>query len=218
MKDKKTNQQKLNRIHQDIKPDYYDQGISKNIFQWYWHTKRFKIIEKIINDYRGKTLDIGCHSGNITKLMADITGSETHGLDISTQAIKYAQEKYPGLYFQVAQVQKDLPYASNTFDLVTCFDVLEHIPDVKKLIQEIKRILKGKGYLIIGLPVENILWKIVWFFWTRSKGRVWQETHIHKFTDQHLTDLLEKNNFAKIQEKKIHLGMWRIIKYKYCEL
>lgn len=215
MESEKINQQKLNQIYQNVKPDYYEQGIKRNIFQWYWHTKRFEAIKKMMNGCKGKSLDIGCHSGNITKLIADFTVGETYGLDISSQAIKYAQKKYPDLHFRAAPAQNKLPYADNYFDLITCFDVLEHLPDLERVIQEIKRVLKKGGYLIIGMPIENILWKIIWFFWTKSKGRVWEGTHINNFTNQFLIDLFKKNDFTKIQEEKIHLGMWRIIKYKH---
>ena len=207
--------EQLDQIHKRIPPDYYERGITKNIFQRYWHTKRFKAIKKMIGNYKGKSLDIGCHSGRITKLIADTTGTETYGLDISPEAIKYAREKYPNLHFRLADVQNGIPYASSTFDLITCFDVLEHILDIKKLIQEIRRVLKREGALIIGVPVENILWRVVWFFWTKFKGRIWQEAHINKFGQKELKNLFENKGFTKIKERKIHLGMWRIVKYQY---
>jgi len=215
MKKEKINRE-FDQVYQSVKPDYYEQGIKRNIFQWYWHTKRYRAIKEMLNGCRGRALDIGCHSGDITKLIAEATGGETHGLDISSAAIEYARRKYPDLHFRVTLAQSKFPEADGYYDLVTCFDILEHFSssEIEKIIQEIKRVLKGGGYLIIGVPIENILWKIIWFFWNRAGSQAWRGTHLYKLTRRSLESLFEKNGFTKIQEKNIHLGMWRIIKYK----
>jgi 2-polyprenyl-3-methyl-5-hydroxy-6-metoxy-1,4-benzoquinol methylase len=64
-------QEVIDDIHKNIPPDYYDQGIKKNLAQAYWHKKRFKAIKDLLQDRHWEDildiLDIGCHAGTLTR-------------------------------------------------------------------------------------------------------------------------------------------------------
>ncbi|PIY96870.1 MAG: hypothetical protein COY66_02415 [Candidatus Kerfeldbacteria bacterium CG_4_10_14_0_8_um_filter_42_10] len=204
----------LNELHSAVPPDYYDQGIQKNFFQKYWHEKRFKILPELLQGAGSKILDLGCHGGLMTSKIADYLKTTATGIDLSPKAIQYAQKKYPRLKFLAADIQKGIPFADNSFDAVTAFDVLEHIPNLKFVSQEIRRVLKPQGIFILAVPKENALFKTVWFFWTKGRGRVWHDAHVHQFDKHLLNNFFDSAGMQQVLEKKIHLGMYWIIKYQ----
>lgn len=194
---------KINEIHKAVPPDFYDEGIKNNFFQRYWHKKRFTAVKSIMEDTEGNILDLGCHGGTLTNFISGLKkGSMVCGLDISENAIAYAREKYPRAEFKIHDLNNGIPYPDKMFDAITCFDVLEHVFDPPKLINETKRVLKNSGYFIIDIPNETPLFKFIWFIWTNMKGRVWKGVHINHFSAADLEKLLEKNGFIKISEKK----------------
>ena len=137
-----------------------------------------------------------------------------YGIDISGTAIQYAQNKYPANLFLTADLTEGIPFRDNFFDIVTAFDVLEHISNPQKIGSEIKRVLKNQSILIIGIPNENLLFKMVWYFWVKCRGKVWQDVHVNCFDENLLYTSFSVIGFEKIKEIKTHLTMWKIIIYK----
>jgi SAM-dependent methyltransferase len=91
---------------------------------------------------------------------------------------------------------------------------LEHIPELATVIDEINRVLKKNGYLIIGVPRENILFKIIWFFWTKSRGQVWHDVHVNNFNENLLQQTFPIDKFNKVEEINTRLGLSKIIIFK----
>lgn len=206
---------RLNHIHKSVPPEFYDHGIKNNIFQAYWHKKRFKLLKQLTKNINGKILDLGCHGGTLTSVIAETAkNSKVYGLDISENAILYAKQRHPNINFQVCDLSKGIPYENKTFDAITCFDILEHLSDPPKIIDEIKRVLKKDGSLIVEIPNETLLFKLIWVIWTNWTGKVWKNAHVHSFKPNDLKNLLEKKGFVKIKEKKIHFQMLWVIEYK----
>lgn len=206
--------EKINKIHRAVPPDFYDEGIKNNYFQRYWHKKRFELVKNIMKNTEGDILDLGCHGGTLTNFISGLKKHrKIYGIDISENAIAYARKKYPNIEFKAHDLSNGIPYPDKMFDIITCFDVLEHVFDPLKLANEIKRVLKKEGCLIVDIPNETLLFKFIWFFWTKMKGKVWKGVHINHFSAKDLENLLEKNGFEKIDEKKIHLRMLWIMKY-----
>ncbi|PVE25414.1 hypothetical protein DC522_05835 [Microvirga sp. KLBC 81] len=76
------------------------------------------------------------------------------GVDVSEAAIRYARHRYvdsPNLEFEVGDIQK-LAFPDATFDLITCFETVEHVQEPARAIQELRRILKPSGTLLISTP------------------------------------------------------------------
>jgi ubiquinone/menaquinone biosynthesis C-methylase UbiE len=119
-------------------------------------TNRIKNIKKYVlnksNILKSKTfkvesyLDIGCFDGGITKSIGSyfkLNNTQIHGVDIKKyNTYEFSFNEYNGY---------ELPYADDSFDIITCLMVLHHIPTDKleKLIDEIYRVLKNGGIVII---------------------------------------------------------------------
>ena len=103
-----------------------------------------------------KVLDIASGEGYGSNLIAKYA-QEVVGVDISQDAIDHAQKKYSSknLCFQVGSVL-NIPFEPEVFDVVVSFETIEHISDHRKMISEIKRVLKPDGVLIISTPEKAV--------------------------------------------------------------
>lgn len=205
-----------NFYHRQVPGDYYHQAVRKNFLQHFWHLRRFKEVKNFLNDIKAKKiLDIGCHGGRFTfEISQKFSGSSIDGIDISPVAINFAKKKYPTIHFQVARAEK-LPFPTNRFDLVTCLEVLEHVKDPVKVLKEIKRVLKKEGNFIVLIPTMNLLFRLIWFTWVHlGPGRVWRHTHVQKFENDSLDNLLEQAGFKIIKRKLFLSGMLLLIQAK----
>ena len=110
---------------------------------------------------RGKALDYGCGPGFLAGMLA-AAGLETHGADYSPKSIRQAEERLAGkANWQGAKLidSQAIPFPDHSFDLVTCIETLEHVPEtgLPALIAELKRVLKPGGVLLLTTPHEEDL-------------------------------------------------------------
>lgn len=115
-------------------------------------------------------LDLGCGLAYGTSLMAE-NAKTLIGLDYDSEVVQHNSAKYASisqLSFKAAPVPP-IPFPDNTFDFVTSFQFIEHLHERLKLIQEIKRVLKPGGMMMLTTP--NIL---------KSNAR--NPFHVHEYT------------------------------------
>lgn len=106
-----------------------------------------------------KILDVGCGVGHWGRVLQPFftPGTQLYGIDMEPRSIETAQqiarEKGFGAscHYSVAKGET-LPFADDTFDMVTCQTVLIHVPDVKKVVSEMLRVLKPGGLLAVVEP------------------------------------------------------------------
>lgn len=115
-----------------------------------------KLLKQIPDINDKKVLEVGCGVGRWANLIISI-GAEYIGVDISPEMVKIAKKNNPTGNFYVIDGEC-LPFPDNCFDLVFSVTVLQHIPYNKKekIIQEMCRITKKGGYIII---IEDICFK-----------------------------------------------------------
>lgn len=202
--------------HNRIPPGYYRKAIKTNPFQRYWHQRRFAEIKKLIEPVKGEILDIGSCDGTFTEVIATKSGTKRIiGIDCIASSVAYAQKRFKKdkrYRFLVADATK-LPFADNRFEAVFCLEVLEHIINPEKVMKEARRVLQPGGYLIILVPTDNRLFKIIWWIVLQTWGRHWQETHVHSFNQPgSLKKALEKAGYRVEIEKKFILNMLEAVK------
>lgn len=205
-------------LHERIPPDWYARSIRENIFQRFWHNKRFVEVGELIEDssvYGGKILDIGCADGTFTKVILDRShADEIIGVDILKESIFFAKKRFARnkkMSFRVADAHK-LPFGKVSFDGVFCLEALEHVLDPLKVLREIYRVLKKNGYVVILVPSENIIFRIIWWFWQKGRGKIWKHTHLHNYSGSFLGELLEKSGFKVTEDKKFLFNMLHVVK------
>ncbi len=98
-------------------------------------------------------LDIACGEGYGSAMLARDAASVI-GVDVSAEAVLHAKEAYasvPGLEFQVGNAAS-IPLPDNSFDVVVSFETIEHHDKHQEMIDEIRRVLKPDGVLVISSP------------------------------------------------------------------
>jgi len=156
------------KISNIYKSDYYfsEPGKSKYEYENYGDYienntfGKYGLIKKYTNDKYNTILDLGCGLGGILDL-AKQDGKKTFGLEISKFAVNVCQNKGHNVSYSNLSY---LPYKDKTIDVITAFDLIEHVTNPKGLLQEIKRVLKPSGiFIYTTLFVENPLTDIDWF-------------------------------------------------------
>lgn len=135
-----------------------------------------------------RVLDVGCGRGVILGALAD-RGFETHGVEISATAIIGAD---PRAEIRIAPRLADADYPEGYFDEVVIWHVLEHLEDPRATLQEIARILRPGGRLIVAVPNFSSAQ-------ARLSGGAWFHLdlprHLYQFTLSGLRQLLEATGF-----------------------
>jgi SAM-dependent methyltransferase len=116
-------------------------------------TRRLVRLKKYVQAPNGKKiLDIGCALGHFLK-ECEKEGFDTFGIDISKYAIERAKVLASKSKFYNLDVEcEDLPFPSRSFDVVTAFDLLEHLKVPRKLMYEVNRVLVEKGIFYMTTP------------------------------------------------------------------
>lgn len=101
-----------------------------------------------------KLLDIGCSYGYYTRFYLNKC-KEVYGIDPNEDLIKIAKKRYPRIKFKIGDAEK-IPFKDDYFDVILLSDVLEHVNDEEKAINEVYRVLKNNGVIIITVPHKGL--------------------------------------------------------------
>lgn len=121
-----------------------------NEYFTYEHLHRYYMAMDFVKE---KTvLDVASGEGYGTALLSQAAG-HVIGVDIDVDVVAHASNKYSGsqVKFETADIH-DLPFGDNKFEVITCFETIEHVADHQKVMNELKRVLKPDGILIISTP------------------------------------------------------------------
>ena len=133
-------------------PDSFYSADGKDILTDINYKFALNRISRIIES--GRLLDIGCGSGGFLKAAAEY-GYDVYGQEISSEGARIAGEKHDGRIFNKDLI--DCSFDSDFFDVITLWHVAEHVYDLKKYFNEIYRIIKPNGTLIIEVPNFNCI-------------------------------------------------------------
>lgn len=166
--------------------EYGDQYFRKRD---YLDPKIASAVENLATQNSFKTiLDVGCGTGKLVKFLRE-KGIKAYGCDPFSI-------KRNSRIFTKASARK-LPYQDNSFDLLTCISVVEHLKkaEMRRFLLEAKRVLKEDGSIFLVTPDYNSIWRFVlgkkWFGYS-------DPTHINFYTPGSLSSLLKRQGFEKI--------------------
>lgn len=145
-----------------------------------------------------RVLELGCGAGaTLAHIKYLYPEASVHGIELDRQIASLGAQ-----YFDIVQgnVETDeFRYGEHSFDYIICADVLEHLFDVDKVLQKIKRYLKDDGYLIASIPnirhVSVLLPLLMGEFRYRDAG-ILDRTHVRFFTLNSIHELMQNNGFA----------------------
>lgn len=108
---------------------------------------------------RGKrVLDVGCGGGILSESMA-ARGADVTGIDLGEKALKVAQlhklESGASVDYRLVSVESLAAEAPETYDMVTCMEMLEHVPDPAAVVQACARLVKPGGRVFFSTLNRN---------------------------------------------------------------
>jgi 2-polyprenyl-3-methyl-5-hydroxy-6-metoxy-1,4-benzoquinol methylase len=143
----------------------------------------------------GRILDIGCAMGFAVEYALG-RGWDAYGIEPSFHAAQVAREKLPNRVYHGSI--NDHPFEKGSFSMILLWDVIEHLPDPGKILNQVRELLAPGGILSIITPDAGSLL-------ARLMGRHWMEfakptEHILFFTSDNLSGLLERTGFDIIEK------------------
>lgn len=155
---------------------------------------KYRFFKQIIKRYKnfGNLLDVGCAHGYFLKSVKKDFNCE--GIEYNFSAAKIARQITKcKIYNESIEDAKKIK--SHKYDVITCFDVLEHTIRPNMAVSEIKRLLRNKGILIISVPNTDSLGH-------KRKGENWfgymDKTHKSILSNEGWEDLFYKNKLKII--------------------
>ena len=129
----------------------------------WWFVGRRKIIETFVEKVcreigkrRPRILDVGCGTGANLQMLAKFGVAE--GVDVSMEALEFCRAR--GLAKVKQGAAEALPYEDASFDVVTGLDVVEHLDDDLTGLQEMRRVLRPGGRVLLFVPAFMFLWGV----------------------------------------------------------
>jgi 2-polyprenyl-3-methyl-5-hydroxy-6-metoxy-1,4-benzoquinol methylase len=154
---------------------------------------RFDTFYHTVQDGSRKFLDIGCATGLLLDHIRS-KGWSTKGVEICRPSVEYAKRVFDLDVFQGTLDEASFPKGS--FDVVHFSHVIEHVSEPKKMLLEIRRVVKDDGHVIVTTPnVDG--WHV------RFAGPEWRSAipdHIYLFSQKTLRRLLELTGFMVVKQ------------------
>ena len=155
----------------------------------WWYVGRRAILESFLErisaalrtqDSGLKILDVGCGTGGNLEMLEKFGAAE--GVDVSDDALEFCQSKGLTVHKGLAE---ELPFADESFDVVTALDVVEHLDDDVAGLTEMHRVTKTGGKTLIFVPAFMWLWGV--------QDDV--SNHRIRYTKKQIVERLEKAGF-----------------------
>ncbi len=188
----------------------------KRTYERYWHERIKKSSEGNENEEvsseifdtassvlkaGNRILDVGSGDGSFSQYIKD-KFNRIYGADIAEEAALTAQKQ--NIFPSVMDLNLSLSYQDNTFDAVTCLDVIEHLLEPGSLIDEIYRVLQPDGQLVLTTPnfryfrnLNKLIFEGI-FPHTTPDDFAWKGVHLNYFTRKDLLSILKEAGFKRI--------------------
>ena len=163
--------------------------------QRYWQRKRHEIILDFTGDHSA-VLDIGCGS---SRIILDL--KEAVGMDILFRKLRFLKPRHAKL---VRGSTFALPFKSESFDVVINSQVIEHVPEDPAIMNEMWRVMRPGGTLILGTP-DYGRWSWVALEWMYGKVLEggYAHEHITHYTRESLARLIKAHGFEVLDCKYV---------------
>jgi SAM-dependent methyltransferase len=148
---------------------------------------------------QGRLLDVGCATGDFMDVMRQYPGWEVAGVELSAYASQYAREKL-GLDVKTGTLEQ-AGFSEASFDVITLWDVLEHVPDPLGVLRLSYRLLRPGGVLVINTPnLESLDARLFRAYWIGYE----LPRHLYVFSRRTMLALLAKAGFRVAETRCLY--------------
>lgn len=150
------------------------------------------IANVLVNKFRPvEVLDVGCAKGYLVYGFQEL-GVESFGVDISDYAISHSPESVRSRLQKVNVDSEELPFESETFDMITSLECMEHLQTPNHVISEMARVLKPRGIVAIIVPKTTLLSALA----KSALGR--NPSHVSVLSKQSWLQMFKSHGFSYI--------------------
>lgn len=181
----------------------FEKHTSKNPLKKFFF-KRFEddLISLVAPLNPKKILDAGCGEGfTLSRFYELKIGEELEGVDFSSDAIEIGKGLYPYLNIKLGDIY-NLPYKNDSFELVTCMEVLEHLENPVQALKEVERV--SSKYVLLTVPNEPLFTIFNYTRWGKDIG------HINKWSSSAFKKLITHNSSLRILAER-HPFPWTML-------
>lgn len=172
-------------------------------------TPRLREFERIGIASGSRVLDVGCGSGEFPAMAAAV-GYDVVGLDVSEPSIRAARQLHPAIDFQVGDASDLATSEPQSFDVVTLWDVIEHVKRPHEVVAACAALLRSGGMIVLGTPNGDSLYDRtadVSYKFARPLGKLmlqqrYSEWHLQIWTAHTLGRLLRDHGFEVVVARK----------------
>lgn len=151
-----------------------------------------------------RMLNVGCHNGSLENHLSLLYKDVAfHACEIDSEKLFKERQGYAdNIYYTIASALA-LPYSANEFDIVTTFDVIEHIPKSSEhiMLREIWRVLKSGGTLLVSTPRRSLI--------NNLTDPAWYFGHRH-YSKKEINNFLQSAGFELVKYE-VHGGVYEIL-------
>lgn len=193
---------------EDIVPGYYSKCWILKKFSWQRLYKSIEIVLPFLDFEKNlKILDAGCGSGHLMSLLKEKTRFSLNkniiGIDYNKNLFKLKAKDNEILIVRGDLTQ--LPFKDDTFDIIFCLDVLEHIYEIEKAILALKNALKKEGLLIVCQPTEDMWYRFLRLIlrghWSPAQHWKGEIRGFHYWKASQIKEILKKYFYFKKTQK-----------------
>lgn len=192
---------KLYRAYADYVGD--KKTVLKNMKKYLTVIKKFK--------KKGKLLDLGCAMGFLIE-EANQWNYDAYGVDISEYAVNIAKKLVGNNRVIIGKVE-DLDRVlgkNNSFDIITMFDLIEHLENPKEVLKKVAKVMHKDGILVVQTGDAGSTW-------AKLMGKNWHffapPQHFYFYSQKNMKDLLEQAGFKIVKIQKV--GKWVSLRYLF---
>lgn len=200
--------------HTDSKKSWFDKMYQ--MVKTFTIKSKWRLIKKYIQNKNITILDVGCGTGDFLKA-GKKNGFNVVGAEPNKNARALAEKKS-------LTVKSDLSEINNIqFDVITLWHVLEHVPDYNDYINQLKKILKPNGILIIAVPNFNsydahhyknywAAWDVPRHLWHFSKKTFFKVSEKHQLKLIHIKPMYFDSFYVSLLSEKYKSGTKKLFK------
>ena len=183
----------------------YDRCILQTLLFGPSHKAIIGTIRGRFGDRPLRVLDVGCGTGVFAaRIREALPSARVWGVDLVAGMLSKGSERWSRHHEHVTPIQGDserLPFASNSFDIVTCANSFHHYPRQDRAVSEMHRVLKPSGRLMLIDGYRDRPWG--WFIYDVCVAQ--REGDVHHASARRFRDLFRAAGFSQVTQK-VHRG------------
>ena len=147
----------------------------------------------------GVYLDVGCMDSIMPIMLAE-TNKEVYGLDFADGIINFLAPRFPKVKYRTIKSCYELPFKNGTVDYVVAGEMIEHLEEPQKFMDEAMRVLKKGGCLAISTPYKET-----------AASSIGGKQHIWSYDEEDLNKMLNKPEIGFVKDPGgVSILAWKI--------